>query len=503
MPTAGDTYAGPNGVDAGNATCAQATPCRSIAKAASLAQAGKTVWLQDGLYSPVSQPALIDIPAGLTVRALTSGMAVLQQSLVLQGSATVVGVVLDRGPGNSYGTSIRAASGNVTLEAIKFTGLLGSNSPPIAASGTAIVTLSPGIVADYTDTLSDSAGQANIFALLTGNAQFTINGGSLGGTGLGGGSGFSFAPDAAAFQLQGNSRLAINNATVKVNSNGIHLNGAATQLSMTNSSLMAIGMVGIGRGITAAGGTPVVTLVGTTVSGFVYGSGSAAIGIGLFSQNGPTATVSLTDVVLAGGSMGLVVENGATATAATITGSNLAVKNNYFGGLVCFASCTLDLSGGEVSGNGTTIFALANGYGFYGGVWLGASDKVYSAKLRNVAVLNNASLSTGNTNTADNSGITLGGTAASSYDLGTLASPGGNVFTGNTTGNQTSGIHVRVAAGVTVQAAGNTFIAGVQGANGAGKYVLGSAPCAASTCNLTSGAGANFRVTSGTLTLAP
>ena len=237
-PTSGDTYAGPAGVDVGNTTCAQATPCRSIAKAASLAQANRTVWLQDGTYTPATQPALIDIPAGLTVRALTPGMAVLQQSLVLQGSATVVGVVIDRGPGNSYGTSIRAASGNVTLEAIRFTGLLGTNSPPIAASGTAIVTLSPGSVADYTDTLSDAAGSGNIFALLTGNAQFTINGGSLGGTGLGGGSGFGFTPEYAAFQLQGNSRLAINNATVKVNSNGIFLNGAATQLSMTNSSLI-------------------------------------------------------------------------------------------------------------------------------------------------------------------------------------------------------------------------------------------------------------------------
>ena len=33
-PTSGDTYAGPTGVDVGNTTCAQATPCRSIAKAA-------------------------------------------------------------------------------------------------------------------------------------------------------------------------------------------------------------------------------------------------------------------------------------------------------------------------------------------------------------------------------------------------------------------------------------------------------------------------------------
>ncbi|MEO5882136.1 MAG: hypothetical protein ABIQ06_06935, partial [Caldimonas sp.] len=83
------------------------------------------------------------------------------------------------------------------------------------------------------------------------------------------------------------------------------------------------------------------------------------------------------------------------------------------------------------------------------------------------------------------------------------ASPGGNVFTGNTTGNQTSGINVKVAPGIVVAAAGNTFIASTQGANGAGKYALGTAPCGASTCSLASGAGANYRVTSGTLTLAP
>ena len=67
-PTSGDTYAGPTGVDVGNTTCAQATPCRSIAKAAGLAQANRTVWLQDGTYTPATQPALIDIPGGLTVR---------------------------------------------------------------------------------------------------------------------------------------------------------------------------------------------------------------------------------------------------------------------------------------------------------------------------------------------------------------------------------------------------------------------------------------------------
>ena len=94
-------------------------------------------------------------------------------------------------------------------------------------------------------------------------------------------------------------------------------------------------------------------------------------------------------------------------------------------------------------------------------------------------VTDNRSALTNNTNQADNSGITMRGNASSGFDLGSGASPGNNVLTGNTTGSQTTGLNVGVAPGVTVRAVGNTFIAGVQGADGAGKYQLGTAPCGA------------------------
>jgi hypothetical protein len=61
---------------------------------------------------------------------------------------------------------------------------------------------------------------------------------------------------------------------------------------------------------------------------------------------------------------------------------------------------------------------------------------------------------------------------------------------------------VKVNAGVTVSAVGNTFDASLQSASAAGAYVLGTAPCGASTCNLTTGTGPNYRVASGTLRLA-
>ena len=122
--------------------------------------------------------------------------------------------------------------------------------------------------------------------------------------------------------------------------------------------------------------------------------------------------------------------------------------------------------------------------------------------MRNLQVVDNKSLLGGNSNQPSNSGITMAGSAASSFDLGTLVSPGGNVFGGNSTGNLTTGINVEVATGVVVSAVGNTFAPNIQQADAQGKYKLGTAPCGASTCNLTTGSGTNYRVVGGTLRLA-
>ena len=123
-------------------------------------------------------------------------------------------------------------------------------------------------------------------------------------------------------------------------------------------------------------------------------------------------------------------------------------------------------------------------------------------KLRNVQVLGNKSLLGGNSNQPGSSGVTLTGNLGSMHDLGTSVSPGGNFFAGNTTGSETTGLNVDVGLGTIVRAVGNTFIQGAQGAGAQGKYQLGTSPCGAFSCNLTTGIGANFRITSGTLQLA-
>lgn len=508
-PGNGDTYASPTGVDSGNASCAQATPCLTIAKAASLAQPNKTVWLLNGEYKIATQPVPINIPASLTLRAVNPGLAGVGQGIVLQGSATVVGIVIRRN-GFFVGDQgyIQASSGTVVLDGVRVIGSASSANSgataAIALSGTAQATMTPGNIADYADQLSPIGQGAAAYATLNGSARLTVNGGLFGGAALGGSA--DLYPKTGAFTLSGSSRLDLNNTTVNVDSYGVVMNGGATQLFMTSSTLHANANSGFGAGIHAIAGTPHITLVASGISGFVASSnrGISVGPVGNVSQPGVAATVSLSSASVAGNDFGIWVSDGTTPSSLTLNGSNTTVSTNTFGGIVCVAECNIDIGGGEISGNGTQNPALVGGFTFYGGVWLGSPAKNYFLKLRNVQVVDNKSLLGGNSNQPGNSGITMSGSASSGYDLGNSLSPGGNIFGGNTTGSETSGLNVGVAPGLTVRAVGNTFIAGTQGANAQGKYQVGTAPCGPSSCDVTStgSGGANFRITSGVLRLA-
>ena len=505
-PSAGDTYASPSGTDAGNTTCSQANPCRSIALAAATAQANKTVWLMNGVYDGSTQPGPITIPAGLTLRAMTPGLAGVGQGIVLQGNATVVGLVLRRnGPGD-FG-SIAASAGNVTIDGVKAVGIsaMGSGYPAVLAlSGTVHATMTPGNIADYADELPLVGQATEIYATLAGSAWLTVNGGTFGGATLGGSDGLTGAFNRGAFNLTGSSRLDLNNVVLSVESSGIFLNGDATQVNLAGTTLHAGANVGQGYGIWAAKGTPQVTLVNSTISGFdhAYTHGSAGISVGTFAQPGVALTLTTTNSSLTANNLGVFVTDiGSSPSSLAWNGTNTSVAINTHGGIVCRDACNVDLSGGEISENATNDPA-ANGNTFSGGIWMGLATKTYQLKLRNMLIVDNKSTAGSNANSTDNSGVTMAGNAGSSFDLGTAASPGNNLIAGNTSSAQTTGLNVIVAAGVTVSAVGNTFAANVQGANAQGKYQLGTAPCSASSCNLSSGAGANYRITSGVLRLA-
>jgi len=247
-----------------------------------------------------------------------------------------------------------------------------------------------------------------------------------------------------------------------------------------------------------------VTLVNSTISGFdnAYSHGSTGIYVGTFAQPGVALTLSTTNSGITSNNVGVyVTEIGSSPSSLVWTGTNTSVAINTHGGIACHDACNIDLSGGEISENATSD-PLASGVTFHGGVWMGMAAKTYQLKLRNMIIVDNKSTAGSNASSSDNSGVTMAGSAASVFDLGTAASPGTNLIVGNTSSAQTSGLNVGVAAGVTVSAVGNTFAPNVQGANAQGKYQLGTSPCSASSCNLTSGTGANYRITSGTLRLA-
>jgi len=505
-PSAGDTYASPTGVDAGNSTCAQASPCLTIAKAAGLAQANKTVWLMNGDYTGATQPAPIAVPAGLTLRALTPGLAAVGQGIVLQGNATVVGVVLRRNGFGDFG-SIAASAGNVTIDGVKAVGnsAIGSGFPAVLAlSGTVHATMTPGNIADYADQLTPAGQSVAIYATLAGNAWLTVSGGVFGGAALGGSDGVSGAFNRGAFNMTGSSRLDLNGVVLNVDSSGIFLYGDTTQVNLTGTLLHAGANSGPGYGIYAAKGTPQVTLVNSTISGFdhSYSHSSTGIYVGTFAQPGVALTLSTTNSSLTTNNVGVyVTEIGSSPSSLTWTGTNTSIAINTHGGIACHDACNIDLTGGEISENATNDPA-ASGHTFHGGVWMGMAAKTYQLKLRNMIIVDNKSTAGSNANSSDNSGVTMAGSASSVFDLGTAASPGNNLVQGNTSSAQTSGLNVNVAAGVTVSAVGNTFAPNVQGANAQGKYQLGTAPCSASSCNLTAGSGANYRISGGTLRLA-
>ena len=505
-PSAGDTYASPTGVDLNNTTCAQATPCLTIAKAAQLAQANKTVWLMNGSYTAATQPTPISIPAGLTLRALTPGLAGVGQQIVLQGSATVVGVVLRRNGFGDFG-SIAADAGAVTLDGVKATGsAVGNSGSPavLVLSGTVHVTMTPGNVTDYADQLAPAGQGVAIYGALAGSARLTINGGTFGGAALGGADPLNGAFNRGAFNLIGSSRLDLNNVVLNVDSSGVFMYGDATQLFMTGSVLHANANTGGGYGVYAAKGTPQITLVNSAISGFDYSYNRSSVGIyvGTFAQPGVAATMSATNSSVTANNVGIfVTEIGSSPSSLALTGTSLTIASNTHGGIACRDACNVDITGGEISENATND-ATQNGSTFHGGVWMGMATKTYQLKLRNMLIVDNRSTAGSNANSSDNSGVTMAGSATSTFDLGTAASPGQNLIQGNTSSAQTSGLNVAVAAGVTVSAVGNTFAPNTQQADAQGKYKLGTAPCGASSCNLTTGAGANYRVTSGTLRLA-
>lgn len=497
-PVPGDTFASPSGTDVDNDCRVEATPCQTVTFAASQAAPQHTVWLASAAYTSADQPDAASVVDGIRVRARVLGEAVLQVRLTLLGSHRVEGLTIDGGPSNIGNPGIDITTGTVALEGVTFGGRLGT---ALSVAGDAVVTMSPGGVADYVTDISEYVDGAGYdpFAQVAGSAQLEVSGGTFGGPGLGHGSALPRMAYGAAFSVLGDAKLVLDGVTLEVRTRGIGLRQNAS-LRLKDSKLTAVAMTTAGYGVwvTNDGGAANIEIEGSTIDGFAYANASAAVAVLEDPPEQTEASITISNSTLSNSSFGVMVS---TPSSADLGFSDVDIVSNFFGGIFCPGTCSLQMNGGTLTGNGS--YSATTGWGYYGGMYFGAADKAYDIRLRDVAVHHNRNVvNDGNTNSDTNSGLTLVGNATSSFDLGTSADPGGNTFFGHDTGAATTNLNVKVNGTVLVSAVGNTFDANIQGASATGTYALGTAPCSANSCDLGAGAGANYRVTSGTLRLA-
>jgi hypothetical protein len=134
--------------------------------------------------------------------------------------------------------------------------------------------------------------------------------------------------------------------------------------------------------------------------------------------------------------------------------------------------------------DGATIAAAEQGIslGFGGSLTLTGST-VMGARTQGVVVANasvDSSLVMRNTKVTGNSGdgVMVAVRPGNKVDLGTGAEPGGNTFAGNGGGSSVNtNLHLRadMMGALMVSAVGNTWTAGVQGADAQGRYAVAGA----------------------------
>jgi hypothetical protein len=484
-PSPQNVFVSPNGNDTGNNCQIEGAPCKTIARAVSQVGSGGTVWLMDGAYTETcfACPDIV-VPEGLTIRAKNPGGALLGSKLRMTGGR-LAEIVIDRTIGFAR---VRLTEGTTTLQGIRWKGAFAGSALAnvgLDISGDATATLVPGAASNYAaETTSENVAYIGLIAVRD-TARLTVTGGVFDGPGVGFGSGAIVVTNSAVLTLDQVTVRAANRAIVAFNNATVNLIG---------STLAARLMTTTGWGIRVNNNAEnaVITLTGSQINGFVAaGSTTGAIAVATSGGNHSSASISLTNSTLSDNSLGVYVDG---FSSASIQGSGLFIDHNELGGIRAVGNFTIDMQGGSISRNG---FATTGT--LFGGMTLGSGAN--HVKLRDVDVVDNKSPVVGAA-TAGNSGLTLAGNASSTFDLGTAADPGGNTITGNTTSAATTGIDVKVEASVTVTAVGNTFAPNVQGANASGHYVIGISPCGPTSCDVKTGAGVNYRVTTGKLRLA-
>ena len=403
-----DVYVDPtNGLDTNVGTAA--LPFKTIRKASTVVPAGSTVWLADGTYNAANQGGAtpLALPDGARVSAKNVGLAILDGlQVVANGASNAVAGVVFKSGAAGAATLAAAGATKVTLTQSSFTGLLPS-------SGVVVI------------------GDA---------AELVIVGGTFDGAG-GGVEGFGYQLIGAT----GTSKLTLDGVTMKnFQASAIGVNGGSstTPVVVLLKNGTVLDTIGTADNCASGGSIVLTKNVSLTVDASEIKNAKTA---GICVRNGTASQVHVTlqnGAKLTNDVNGIRSEPG-TGSEMTLVVNGATFTSNISAGIFFDGSGSFDITASTATGNGSGISVNA-------GLPL-------AVKMRQSTSANNTFAFSAN------------GTALT-LDLGTVASPGANTFTGNTT----SGLQLGIPAGQTATAVGNTWNAGLQSADAAGHYTAGT-----------------------------
>ncbi|MEW6682983.1 MAG: Ig-like domain-containing protein [Nitrospirota bacterium] len=463
-----EAYVNPaTGLDTNAGT--SSAPFKTLNKAFTTVGAGGTVWLQDGSYTAATEGGLDifagrTVPAGVAIKAVNAGAATIGFTLQFPNGGSITGVDFDV---SSQGR-ILASGGTTVISGPRWTKLgVSTLSNGIEASGTAKVLVDPNGVPTHNYALTP--GALTGFALVTGTAELTVNGGVLDGTtGTGGAFTFDGAKlSLANFKLTNTSNAWVGGGGALYISGNVDSTVTLTNVEVNLAGALSVTCLAVDRNAAGPVLNPYVKIQDSVIANCNGGGVQLREGLPLLEV--------INSQITGHGRFG--IEAGQIGFDSTANG---------------YARPGVVLTNSTISGNALGGISLNNGGGvvILGGTVAGGAQKGIQLLKDSGIPENSYTLTARNAALSGSDALVLQGDAGGTepLNLGTQSSPGGNTILGTTTG-----VRVSVEANVTVHAVGNTWAPNVQGADAAGHYSTASSVCAgANPCDVTSGSGTNY-----------
>jgi hypothetical protein len=457
-----------SGSDAAAGTAA--APFKTLQKAFTQVGAGGTVWLQNGVFSAAGEGLTgmdvftgRSVPAGVAIRAVNELGPTIAFTLNVPDGGSIDGVSFDA----SSSGRVLAGGGTLTLSRPQWV-KLGANliEHGIVASGNAKVFLDPKGQASH----NYVAGGLSGFASAKDTSELHVAGGRVEG---------STGQASGAFVLDDTAKLVLTNVAIVNDGHWVGGHGAIYAGGTGNRVELTGVTIDLADSVTACilQDRQVAGTVGLGMQIVVLDSVLTRCGGGGLQLREGTPQLLLQNTQLTdNGFFGLWVgQIGSDSTIGQYARPEVSIFNatfsgNFYGSIQMTHGGTL----GIIDSSLTSTSASSRG------IHLANTDKAYALALRDSTV------------SAGIDALWLQGDATSVFVLGTTASGGNNTLLGGTG----TGMRMGVAAGVSVNAVGNTWKANVQGANAAGQYTTAASVCnGADPCDVSSGSGANYTFT--------